>query len=59
MFGYVEKELNRTSTKQKRANKTIGHVNKTIQYAIISMNGNELENINVTNICDKEENEHK
>ena len=43
----------------KRVNKTIEHTNKTIQPGIDLSNGKELESINVTRMCNNEENKHK
>ena len=53
MFGYVPKELNWTSTKKLD---TPMEKNKSV---ITSMNGKELERINVTITCDKEADKHK
>ena len=47
------------SDKTKSVDETIGHINKTIQYVINSMNGKELKNINLMITCDKEVDKHK
>ena len=44
----------RTKTFKSDVNEIIGHINERIQSEITSMDGKELESINVTSTCDKE-----